>query len=180
MANFGAFLRLALLCSVILRYSYKIFQLILQFWKCLLLGLNMNYSYEHHAYHHIFSEEIIRFVLVCSMISAPNKNLTCHHWNICVTASYFRQADARPRHLLIETEDEAAVDEPASLNRKGSCPMCLNVQWELSQEECTKMCKELGKDNCLNLCGVFEAGIATMVWSQVEISKRYIGSIVAH
>lgn len=33
------------------------------------------------------------------------------------------QAYARSKHFLIETADEKAVDEPASLNRQGSYPV---------------------------------------------------------
>ena len=113
MANFGVFLRLALLCSVILRYSFPI--------------------YEHHAYHQIFCEENIPFSFVCSMISARNQNLTCHHWNICVTASCFSQTHARPVHFLIETADETAVDEPASLNRQGPS--------NKANDKCAGVCK---------------------------------------
>ena len=35
-----------------------------------------------------------------------------------VTASYFSQVHASPRHFLIETADETAVDEATSLNRR--------------------------------------------------------------
>ena len=144
MANIGVFLRLALLCSVILRYSNKNFRLMLKFWKCLLLGLTIKYSYEHHAYHQIFSEEIILVALDCSMISAPNQTLTCHHWNISVTALYFRQARARPKHFLIETADEKAVEKPTSLNRQ---------LHPIDELRCDNMCKKKPDHaSCVAMC----------------------------
>ena len=68
-------------------------------------------------------------------------NLTCHHWNICVTASCFSQARARPGHFLIETDDETAVDEPASLNRQGPDDL---------DEQCLVSCAMIGYLNCLH------------------------------
>ena len=39
-----------------------------------------------------------------------------------VTASYFSHVPARARHFLIETADETAVDEAASLNQNKPDP----------------------------------------------------------
>ena len=69
----------------------------------------MNYNYEP----------------VCHSCSSQNvaqqQSLINHHSNICVTASYFSQVYARPRHFLIETQDETAADgEGTSLNQNGS------------------------------------------------------------
>ena len=75
------------------------------------------------------------------MISALNQNLTCNLLNICVTASYFSQAHARPRHFLIETAYETAVHEPASLNRQGPS--------DKANDECAQECKGIGLDDVI-------------------------------
>ena len=77
--------------------------------------------------------------------------------NICVPASYFSQVDARPRHFLIETDDETAADgEGASLNQNGSkreVALSLNRQSKQSQGQKCVMCQLVRKDTgTLSVC----------------------------
>ena len=110
----------------------------------------MNYNYEP----------------VCHPCSSQNvaqqQSLINHHSNICVTASYFSQVDARPRHFLIETQDETgADDEGASLNQNGFKPEVASLnrqsdpsddlyfQWEC--RECLRVNQD-DKSKCPDVC----------------------------
>ena len=73
--------------------------------------------------------------------------LTSHLWNMCVTTSYFSQVHASPRHFLIETADETAVDEATSLNRQQ--PMSHS-----SDDEPTATTELWLPPNCIEACYV--------------------------
>ena len=93
----------------------------------------MNYNYEP----------------VCHPCSSQNvaqqQSLINHHSNICVTASYFSQVDARPRHFLIETQDETGADgESSSLNQNGSKPEVASLNRQSNPDLEDVIC-----ENCL-------------------------------